>query len=105
MADDQLHEDAHRQLGGQPIRFRTRHVLYIVTIVCALLGIPGWLYIAGIVIGPWFLFIVVVGPLLLMQFLFVLLIPPLRHKLLERGSSLNARPRQETNETTPGLDV
>jgi hypothetical protein len=86
MADGPHHDDSYRRLDGQPIRFRTRHVLYIMTVACLLLGIPGWMYIAGIVVGPLFLFILVVGPLFLMQFLFVLLVPTLRHKLLRSKS-------------------
>jgi hypothetical protein len=65
---------------GRVFRFRTRHLLYITFAVCAALGIPGLMYAAIWIVGPWLL----LGPLMLVQFLFILLIPPLRHRLLER---------------------
>lgn len=105
MADEQLNEDAYRQLGGRPIRFRTRHIFYVVTVACALLGIPGWMYIAGVVIGPWLFFILFVGPLILLQFVFVLLIPPLRHKLLQSKNSVSDGPPPDPNDLTHGTSA
>jgi hypothetical protein len=92
MADEQLNDEPTRQLGG-PVRFRTRHVFYLLTVACLLLGVPGWMYVAGVIVGPWLFFILIVGPLILMQFAFIQLIPPLRRKLFPRGNSIADRQR------------
>jgi hypothetical protein len=82
VADTAASNDAYRNLGGKPIQFQVRHVLYFVAAVCLVLGIPGLTYIAGWILFPWLMFLLVVGPIVLGQLLFILLIPPLRHHLL-----------------------
>jgi hypothetical protein len=95
MADQILNDETTRQLGG-PMRFRTRHVFYLLTVACLLLGVPGWMYVAGVVVGPWIFFILTVGPLMLMQFVFILLIPPLRRRLFRRETPVVESPLAES---------
>ena len=80
--DTTSRQDHHSDV--RPFRFGTRHLLYITMAVCVCLGIPGLVfvavYVAFWVVGPWAL----LGPLILIQLLFVLAVPPLRHQLLKR---------------------
>jgi hypothetical protein len=84
MANEPNTHDAYRELADEPIRFRLRHILYLVTATCAVLGIPWLMYIFGVLVGAWMMFALIVGPLMFLQLLFILLVPPLRNKLLKR---------------------
>jgi hypothetical protein len=74
--------------GGHFVRYRTRHLLYITAGVCAALAFPGSVYVAALIVGPW----LVLGPLMLAQLLFILLIPPLRQRLFQRDAPRSSRP-------------
>ena len=63
---------------GRGFRYRTRHLLYITLAVCVALGIPGLMYAVIAIAGGW----LILAPLILVQLVFILLIRPLRHRLL-----------------------
>jgi hypothetical protein len=79
-------DDAHRSFGGSPVRFRVRHLLYLLSAVSFALGIPGLRYIIGWIVFPWLMFVLIVSPVLVGQFLFMLLIPSLRHDVFGQRS-------------------
>ena len=92
MADNAPADGMHRQIGGQPIRFQLRHLLYITLAVSAVLGIPGLAYIAGWLAFPWLMFALIMGPILIAQFLFVVSIPPLRRSFFGTPRPHSRRP-------------
>jgi hypothetical protein len=83
MADKHSIEMADGEPDYRPIRFRTRHTIYLITVTCVLLAIPGGMFVVGVVVAPWIWFFLIICPLVMMQFLFVLLVPVLRRKLLD----------------------
>ena len=85
MSGEHFTENSIDQSGNRPIRFRTRHIFYLLTVLCVIMGIPGGLFVVGVVVAPWLWFFFIIGPLMSLQFLFILLIPPLRRKLLRPG--------------------
>jgi hypothetical protein len=105
MSRQHISENPSERFGNRPIRFGTRHILYLSTVLCVLMGIPGGLYVVGVIVAPWVWFLFIIGPLIFLQLLFILLIPPLRRRLLQRGSSLSDSLPQETRETTPATDA
>jgi hypothetical protein len=74
--------DTAGKIAGGRFRFRTRHILFLTFLCCAILGIPGMFYIVGIVLGAGVSFMLIFVPLIALQFLFILLIPALRKQLL-----------------------
>jgi len=93
MDEKELANEASDHSGGSPIRFQIRHLFYVTTIICALLGIPGLMYVAFMVFSPSLL----ISLLILAQFMFILLVPPLRRKLLHFGNVAVKRGRNEPN--------
>jgi hypothetical protein len=91
-------DDIYRNLGGRPVRFRVRHLLYLIAAVSLGLGIPGLTYILGWLVFPWLMFVLIVGPILFGQFLFILLIRPLRQNLFGLDRSANVTQRRRYSE-------
>jgi membrane protein implicated in regulation of membrane protease activity len=88
MADKQSIETANGEPNYRPVQFQTRHIICLITATCILLGIPGGMFVVGVVVAPWIWFFLIICPLILIQFLFVLLVPALRRRLLpSRGST------------------
>jgi uncharacterized oligopeptide transporter (OPT) family protein len=95
MADQIETPKLHRSCGRGGFSFRLRLLLYITMGVCAVLGIPGLMYPVAWIVSPWF----VLAPLILLQFLFILLVPPLRHRLLQKSNRTGSRRGAENAET------
>jgi hypothetical protein len=100
MSGENVPEIVSNQDTDRPIRFGIRHLLYLITFFGIVMGIPGGLYVVGVIVAPWVWFLFIIGPLILVQFLVVLAVPPLRRKLLGR----RPRPRG-ASATTPATDA
>jgi hypothetical protein len=88
MAEQIATTENHRSRRGG-FSYRIRLFLYITMGVCAALVLPGAAYVTAIVLGAGSGLFVIIGPLILMQFLLILLIPSLRRKLLQSGRRIS----------------
>jgi hypothetical protein len=85
MAEESLPADDPKLPSSRQFRFSLRHVFYLLTIACVLLGIPmlgaafSSLFTACIIAA------IILGPLIVAQALVVLLVPGLRRRLFAKS--------------------
>ena len=76
-------------------RFRLRHVFYLLTAACLFLGVPMLRYTFGMLTTACVVAALILGPLIVAQSVFILIIPRLRRRLFAKSPPAILSPPRE----------